>query len=352
MKNTNTYNIIGLMSGTSLDGVDLAYCKFEYQKKWQFEIRKAGTFSYPSEILMSLKRATSLSETEINDLDNQLGTFYASLIRDFIVDHPIDFIASHGHTIFHQPEKGLTFQIGNGHVMHELTNIPVINNFRAKDVTIGGQGAPLVPIGDKHLFGAYDYCINLGGIANISFEEKGLRKAFDISPCNMLMNQAVSRLNLLYDNKGELASQGQIVKTLLDKWNGLDYFSRNLPKSLGFEWVSDHYFNDLKDENYHVKDLLRTIVEHVSVQIANTIKARSKILFTGGGAKNSFLMEQLELKLQSNQTIVKPNEKLIDYKEALIFAFLGVLRERGEINVLSSVTGASQDTCSGDLYGF
>lgn len=340
------------MSGTSLDGVDLAYCRFDLTEKWHFSILKADTIAYPPDILKPLQKSITFSDTELMGLDMLLGTYYGELINAFIGDSPVDFIASHGHTVFHQPEKKLTLQIGRGQAIYEKTGIPVINNFRAKDVALGGQGAPLVPVGDQLLFGDYDYCLNLGGIANISYRENNTRVAFDICPCNLLLNNFAQKLGKAFDEDGALACRGTLINELLQQWNTYDYYAEAYPKSLGYEWVAAHFFNVSGNTAYTPEDLLRTAVEHVASQIATHIRADSSVLITGGGAKNRFLMEQLRKHFRRNRSAHIPKATLVDYKEALIFALLGVLRYRGELNVLASVTGASRDSCTGDMYGF
>lgn len=352
MKNTETYSVVGLMSGTSLDGVDLVHCRFQFEDGWQYEIIKAETFDYEADTIKQLKKATSLTSHEIERLDKKLGIFYSELILEFLAGDYADFIASHGHTVFHQPVKNLTLQIGNGQEMHSRTGIPVINNFRSIDVQKGGQGAPLVPVGDHFLFVTFDACVNLGGISNISYLDEGVRKAFDISPCNMLLNEVTNKLGLAFDNGGQLSREGKVISSLLEKWEQFEFFELMPPKSLGYEWVSKQYFEDLDNDAHDERDLLRTIVEHIANQVSKILRANSKVLITGGGAKNDFLIERMESKLTEGQNLILPEEELIDYKEALIFGFLGVLRYRNEINTFSSVTGASSDSCAGDMIGF
>ncbi len=342
---------IGLMSGTSLDGVDLAYVSFEKIEKYSFEIIHTKTYSYTDEWKQKLQEAFNQSEEKINQLDVEYGNYLGRLINSFIADYQINkmnFVASHGHTIFHKPDEGITLQIGNGRVISNITNQKVVCDFRTQDVKLGGQGAPLVPIGDKLLFADYKYCLNLGGFANISFENNGKRIAFDICPVNIVMNHYVQKIELEYDDKGKLASQGEINSQLLNELNNLKFYDDDKPKSLGYEFVVDEIFPLIDKYNLSEKDILRTFVEHVVIQISNKLKFKGELLITGGGTFNTFLINELRKK-NSNQITI-PRKEIIDFKEALIFAFLGLLRIENQINCLKSVTGAKNDHSSGQIY--
>lgn len=345
----DNYKVIGLMSGTSLDGVDLAYCEFTFNKSWKYQIVCADTISYPDSWKNRLSSLINNSEVEIKTANIEYGEYMGLLIKDFIKKYNIspDFIASHGHTIFHQPEKKYTLQIGDGEAMSELVKLPVIYDFRSLDVQLGGQGAPLVPIGDKFLFNDYAYCLNFGGIANVSYDYKGNRIAFDICPVNMVLNHYSKKEGLEYDDEGQLAKSGNLNDELFSKLNKLDYYKKSPPKSLGREWVEKKIFPLIDKFNLKSEDVLRTFVEHVVYQIAKVLNSQEKrnILITGGGAKNKYLIQQLKKTIDSE--IVIPDETIIDYKEALVFAFLGVLRWRNEVNCLASVTGASRDSSGG-----
>jgi anhydro-N-acetylmuramic acid kinase len=348
-----TYKVIGIMSGTSLDGVDIAYCIFvEDNDIWKYKIEIAETYNYNSywkEILSTAAHADSFDFIRIH---KQYGNFLGGLVSEFILRNKIapDFIASHGHTIFHQPDKKITFQIGDGAELAAACGYPVVCDFRSIDVALGGQGAPLVPVGDKLLFGNYDYCLNLGGIANISFEEKGKRIAFDICPANMALNNIVEMLGKSYDDKGAIATSGHVNRILLNKLNELDYYNLHSPKSLGKEWVFDLFMPMINAFDIPVEDKLCTICVHIAMQIsaAAPYTAVENILVTGGGAYNTFLMEKIRSLCPAK--IVIPDNKNVEFKEALIFAFLGVLRMRGEVNCLSSVTGAIKDSVGGTIY--
>ncbi len=356
MKKNDRYSVIGLMSGTSLDGLDIALCHFSTDNnRWSFEIEKAKTFQYPKAIEQQLKLSTSLSGEEIAKLDIELGQWYAQVINNINIATHVDFIASHGHTIFHQPENRLTLQIGNGNILHADTGLPVIYDFRSLDVALGGQGAPLVPVGDELLFDDFDCCLNLGGIANISMIGNK-RVAFDIAPCNMLLNYLMNSIGKSFDEGGQIARSGSINLEMLEEWNGLEFYKRSYPKSLGFEWVQQNILSRIDTDQYALQNLLNTAVEHISTQIATEInsmdKKEIKVLVTGGGAKNTYLIERINAHLNSGVKLVLPSEVVIDYKEALIFAFLGVLRVRDEVNCLSSVTGAGRDSSGGVMVGF
>jgi len=352
----NTYNVIGVMSGTSLDGLDLAYCSFLFDKhdKWHYKILHTETVTYPESLIQRLSFSTKLSGFDLMSLHNQLGNFIGDSINQFIKSNVINknninCISSHGHTVFHQPNINLTTQIGNGANISAICKLPVICDFRTSDVALGGQGAPLVPIGDKLLFSEYDYCINLGGIANISFEENNKRVAFDICPVNIILNKLALELGFPYDNNGDIAKSGKINVPLLAELNTLPFYNIKAPKSLGIELIENSVYPIINSYNISTEDKLRTFVEHIAIQISKTIKSTNKkILLTGGGTLNTFLSERI-IKNTNNKIIIPPNQ-MIDFKEALIFAFLGVLRLRKEPNCLESVTGAKENNVGGCIY--
>ena len=348
--NKKIVHAIGLMSGTSLDGLDLAYVKFTHDSRYDFEILAADTIDYSSQLKSQLKNAIDLDTESLEKLDSEYGRFLGEQVNVFIHKHQItqlDFIASHGHTVFHQPDQGITKQIGDGQQIAEITNHQVVYDFRTQDVNLGGQGAPLVPIGDRLLFGSYDACINLGGFANISYEENNQRIAFDISPVNVVLNHFSKQLGFEYDDQGNLAREGHIIPEVLEQLHQIDFYQQLPPKSLGIEWVHEIVFPLIKNIE-SPKDVLRTFVEHVAVQISNAIEGFETALFTGGGVFNAFLMERIQQR--SATKIYVPNSDMINYKEALIFAFLGLLKLKNEVNCLSSVTGAKHDHSSGKIF--
>ncbi len=339
------------MSGTSMDGLDIAFCSLIKKDKWEFKIIKAETVEYSIEWLNKLKTIHSKSGAELIELHNAYGKELGLRVNRFIEKNKIqaDFIASHGHTIYHQPGKEFTFQLGAGSAIAATTGITTISDFRTLDVNLGGQGAPLVPIGDKLLFSMYDYCLNLGGFANISYDNQSKRIAFDICPVNIILNRLAAELNEKFDNKGKLASSGLVCNALLDELNKLDFYKTTGPKSLGIEWLEKNFIPILAQYEIPVNDKLRTITEHIAAQLNEAIPGLDKkILITGGGAYNDFLIDRF--KAYSKNKIIIPDADVINFKEALVFAFLGVLRLRNEINCLSSVTGASRDSCSGCIY--
>ncbi len=353
MKEEN-YNVIGLMSGTSLDGVDLAHIHFSvHDQKWTFDILESETVAYSPSWINRLKLAVDYSEIELEKINQEYTSLLASVISTFIAKHKIkslDAVCSHGHTILHQPEKGITLQIGNLPEISKLINQTVVCNFRVQDVKLGGQGAPLVPIGDQILFSKYEYCMNLGGFSNVSFEENDKRIAFDISPVNTVLNFYANQLGLDYDDKGKLSRTGKTNEDLLHKLNALDFYKRQHPKSLGFEFVKEIILPLIESFEIAIEDKLHTFTEHVANQIALALpNKKGQILITGGGAYNDFLMERIQSHLPEMEIII-PSPKILEFKEALIFALLGVLKLRDEINVLSSVTGAKKDHSSGFIY--
>jgi len=348
-----SYKVIGLMSGTSLDGLDITYCNF-YEKnyRWDFELLKNDTLEYPSYLLGKLKKSTSLSGLELSNLDIDLGQFIGLSCHDFIAKNKltVDFISSHGHTVFHQPENGLTLQIGNGSDIAALTKTPVICDFRSNDIANGGQGAPLVPIGDALLFSEYDSCINIGGFANISYLQNQKSIAFDICPVNIILNWMTQKLDLIFDKDGLIAESGNINFPLLGKLNSIEYYSSSPPKSLGKEWSDEIILPLLNASDLSAPDLLRTYTEHCSIQISNVLNTSNikSVLFTGGGTFNKFLMRRIADHTHCKIVIPKPD--IINYKEAIIFGFLGLLRWEGKINCLRSVTGARRDNIGGAVY--
>ncbi len=353
------YEVIGIMSGTSVDGLDIADCRFTSKNgKWAYEISHAQSISYSDKWKSKLLDIISLSGDEILAADIEFGKFIADRINRFIRKHDVrpDLIASHGHTVFHQPERKITLQIGNGYVINKITGIPTITRFRELDVILGGQGAPLVPIGDRFLFPGYDACLNLGGFSNISYEKGGKRLAYDISPVNILLNRFARKLGSDFDNRGSLARSGKEIESLFSALNRLGFYKKNPPKSLGLEWVNEQVL-PLTKRYRNDKDILRTLSRHIAFQIDRAVRniptngnTPLKVLVTGGGAYNDYLIELMRKESGGRILYEIPDRKIIDYKEALIFAFLGLLRYLGEINTLKSVTGAESDSSGGILY--
>ena len=352
----SSYNLIGLMSGTSMDGLDIANVHFNYSEKigWLFEIEHSSTVEYDFHLLEKLKQSKQLSAVELLLLDKELGLFFSTAVNQFILEKQIDpkkidAICSHGHTIFHQPERGFTYQIGCGDTLSYRTGIKVINDFRQKDVVAGGQGAPLVPIGDKLLFGSNaDAFLNIGGFANVCYPE-GETRAHDICPGNLPLNYFAEKLGKEYDFNGELARKGSLNLELLDQLNSLSFYSLPGPKSLGTEWLEAEFMSQFID-SLNPNDAICTIVEHISMQIAQDLNNNlaASVFITGGGAKNSYLIERI--KSHFGGIIHIPEVQIIDYKEALIFGFLGALYLQNQTNSISTVTGAERETIGGVLH--
>lgn len=344
-----TFKAIGLMSGTSLDGLDICLAQFEKKHSvWEFEILKAETISYSKKLEDQLRNSINVSADNLLELHSEYGFYLGKEVKNFISRHQIDnidIISSHGHTVFHQPQKKFTLQIGDGRAIKLETGIPVVYDFRSQDVLMGGNGAPLVPIGDELLFSEYDACLNLGGFSNISLKHNGRRIAFDIAPVNIVLNKIAQNFNKNFDENGHLAREGKINTELLIKLNSLEFYALSHPKSLGIEWCNKNIFPLFEDLDS--QDILATFTEHNAEQISKVFNQYQlkKVLFTGGGTYNSYLIEKIKEKTESE--IIIPEKEIIDFKEALIFAFMGVLRMNKEINVLSSATGSSQDHSSG-----
>lgn len=353
MKLKNTYTVIGLMSGTSLDGLDVALCTFtKIKNKWTYKIIEAKTFAYNKTWKQNLQNAHLLNTQDFWKLHVDFGKFSAQTVNQFLKGkkYKVDLIASHGQTIFHQPHNGFTCQIGDGAAIAALTNITTACDFRSTDVALRGQGAPLVPIGDELLFADYNACLNIGGIANVSFTHKKQRLAFDICPANLVFNFYANKAGLPYDKGGKLASKGNVNQELLNKLNTLPFYKNLKVKSLGREWIDEKVISLIDSEPISLNDKLATAIEHSAFQTAkvlNHFKIKN-VLITGGGAYNTYFIERI--KYYTSSQLILPDDKTIQFKEALIFAFLGVLRLRNEVNCLKQVTGASKNNCGGALY--
>ena len=346
------YYVLGVMSGTSLDGIDLVAVNFEKTKQWKYQIQAAETIAYPQAWKIKLGEAQGLNSTELQQLNDTYTDYLAEVIHDFTQKHQLhnlDAVCSHGHTVLHQPDRGITFQIGNQAHLAKSLNCLVVCDFRVADVQLGGQGAPLVPIGDRYLFQAYDGCLNLGGFANISLTENGKTIAYDICAVNTVLNPLAEQLGFSFDRDGENARAGKFIPELFDALQKLEFYNLNPPKSLGIEWVQEKIQPLLVDFAANpIQDLLHTYTKHIAHQIARHGTSGKKILVTGGGAWNVFLMECIVEKSDAKFQI--PEVELVEFKEALIFGLLGVLRLENEINCLSSVTGCKFDHSSGVLF--
>jgi len=356
MKN-KIWRVIGVMSGTSLDGVDLIFVKIERDKGYSFKILQTETVNYSEKWKNNLQDAFNFSGEDLTKINVDYGKFLSDTINNFIKKNAlkeVGFIASHGHTIFHNPEQHYTLQIGSGSVISAETGIKVICDFRTQDLALGGQGAPLVPVGDRLLFSHYDFCLNLGGFSNISFEKEGERIAFDISPVNIVLNHFTRKIGLEFDDEGKMASKGKLVQQLYDDLNELPFYTEEKPKSLGYEFVAEVILPMIEKYNVPLEDILYTFIEHAAFQIAGVLNinkeksGKNNVLITGGGAFNKHLISRIS-RLTDVEVII-PEKQIINYKEALIFALLGVLKDQEEVNCLKSVTGAVKDHSSGVVY--
>ena len=349
---SNNYHMIGCMSGTSLDGIDLTYVKFTKKETLAFQILASETIDYSQDWKNKLSKSTELTPAALENLNNKYTDYLGNIISDFISKEKIEMleaVASHGHTVFHQPEEGFTLQIGNLSHLADHVGWPVVCDFRTQDVALGGQGAPLVPVGDLMLFNEHSACVNLGGFSNISVLHNQKVLAYDICAVNTVLNFLAERLNLPYDAGGKAAAEGKIISALSDRLNQLDYYSKKPPKSLGMEWVQGHIFDILEDfANEETKDLLHTYTLHIAQEIARRLPEDGSVLFSGGGAFNTFLVKAIQERTHAK--IVIPNSDIVEFKEALIFAFLGLLKWQGSINCLASVTGAEKDHATGKIF--
>ncbi len=358
------YRAIGLMSGSSLDGLDIAYCEFTLDKgHWSFKILHTDVVAYPDDWIQEFKRLPVANAKTLWETHAALGTYFGGLVNNFVKKNQlkgqVDFVASHGHTIFHFPDKHFTTQIGDGAAIAAICNLPVICDFRSTDIADGGQGTPIVPIGDKLLFTHFRFCLNIGGIANISCKTASRIVAFDICSANQILNMLANRLGKEYDANGAMAAAGKLHQPLLEALNGLHYYRQPYPKSLDNSYSREVVLPTLEEFSISIEDKLRTYTEHIAAQVAAHIKMTAvhekieigpadKILATGGGAFNKFLIERIQQ--LSKVTAEVPGDETVKFKEALVIAFMGVLRMRNEVNVLKSVTGAAHDSVGGAVY--
>ena len=363
------YRAIGLMSGSSLDGLDIVFTEIhENGGKWSYEIVHADCYTYTEEWISRLRNAISLNALDYQLLHVEYGHYLGQQVNRFIdkneLQYKVALISSHGHTTFHIPGKKLTAQLGDGAAIAATTRLPVVSDLRAMDIAFGGQGAPIVPIGEKLLLGEYHYFLNIGGIANISFNSDPSSGsgyiAFDVCAANRVLNMLALDAGMEYDDGGKMAAQGVVQNELLEKLNTLEYYQQAYPKSLSNDFGTDTVYPAVKKSNLSTHDALRTYTEHIAIQIKNAIAGlksekretgNGKLLITGGGAFNTFLIERLaDILKELNVEIVIPDEKLVKYKEALIMALIGVLRWREKTNVLASVTGAAHDSVGGAMW--
>ncbi|MBI1194063.1 MAG: anhydro-N-acetylmuramic acid kinase [Bacteroidetes bacterium] len=361
-----TYRVLGLMSGSSMDGLDIAYCilSVDEEGNWSYKIEKAECLEYPRKWHLRLANLTMQNAITYIKTHTYFGHYTGELVNAFLAKHglegQVDFIASHGQTIFHQPENKLTSQIGDGAAIAAVTNLPVVSNFRTTDVALGGQGAPIVPIGDMLLFPAFRFCLNLGGIANLTVNLGGGKMAgYDLAAANLVLNKLVEPLGVDFDNGGANARAGHVDTRLLEELDRSWYYKKEPPKTLGGGWVRKVLMPTFRHYRISTEDKLRTYVEHLVGQIHRDIAqccedyqlgdpADQKVLVTGGGVFNDFLLERL--KDTADAEIIVPDETLIKFKEALIMGLIGCLRWRNETNILSSVTGATRDSIGGEIY--
>jgi len=359
-----TYKVIGLMSGSSLDGVDLAYCHFIVNgEEIDFELKIAETIPFPSNWITRLKHLPTQNALTFVKTHTYFGHYLGELINDFIKKHEleVDCIASHGHTIFHAPDKRFTTQIGDGAAMAAITQKTVVCDFRTQDIAIDGEGTPIAPAADRYLFSDFDFCMNIGGIANITCNATDKVVAFDIASANQVMNTMANILDLEYDDNGELAHRGEVNEEIIAQLNEFDYFKNPYPKSIANGWIQSQIIPIYLNTDCPINDKLRTAVEHLATQTAFSIqqiikkeafhKDKYQLLITGGGAFNGFLMDCIQEKLEAmNVEVLVPSPEIIEYKEAILMGLMGVLRIEKRVNCFQSVTGAKRDTVGGAVY--
>lgn len=350
----NQYNVIGIMSGSSLDGLDICFSGFSFVKEaWSYEIIKTETIDLDEALKEALRNAALVSRQELSQLDLRYGQWIGDQINQFISDQnlpSIDLISVHGHTVFHEPAKGVSLQIGNAGEIAKRTKLTIVDNFRIGDIKNGGQGAPLVPVGEHYLFADYDSCVNFGGIANISINKNGKMTAWDVCPCNQVLNYYATKKGLIFDRGGTLAKSGGIDQNWYDFILEKSYFNEAPPKSLSNQWGLENVIGSC---DLSIEDTLRTYTEIIAALIAEAIKnnlpENAKVLFTGGGVYNEFLMACIRERLGGSHQMIIPDKSIVEFKEALIFGFLGLLSKLEIPNVFGSVTGATKDTIAGEI---
>jgi anhydro-N-acetylmuramic acid kinase len=354
----HSYTILGLMSGSSLDGLDLALCQFERSptQGWTGKILASTSRPFPEPLEDQLRQAPLASGLELLRTETAFLRFTAEAVGQFCRENdarPL-LVASHGHTVFHHPADGYTLQIGNGGILSGLLQLPVVSDFRTLDVGLGGQGAPLVPGAEKVLFAHVPACLNLGGICNLSFRSPTGFLGFDVGPCNQLLNQVAAWTGKPYDENGQLAAQGQPIPNLLQQLNGLSYYTLPAPKSLGNEEVAQIWKPLLEPWKNQPEHVSQTLCQHIGYQIGKSLAGApgmGPVLVTGGGAFHQELVRAIEKHLPNGFRLDIPSPEMIAFKEAYCFAFLGLLRWLGETNVWADVTGARVDSVSGAVYG-
>jgi len=349
----NSIYVIGLMSGTSLDGLDICFVSFKKSNYSKYNIINSKTYSYNEKWIEKLKKSIFLNKQELKKIDIEYGTLISNYLKEFISEFSIDkidLISSHGHTVFHEPNKGKTLQIGDGKTINKIVKTDVVCDFRTQDVEYKGQGAPLVPIGDLHLFSNYKFCLNLGGFSNVSIKDNNKIKAFDICPVNTVLNHYSKKMGYTFDQDGVLSKKGTVNLDLLNQLNQMSFYNKLGPKSLGIEFVKSKVIPLIDSHILNPKDILRTYIEHISDQISKSIGSyfNDRILISGGGTYNNTLIDSIKTKVKSK--VIIPDSQIIDYKEALIFAYMGLLKSKEKINCLKSVTGAIKDHSSGKIF--
>jgi anhydro-N-acetylmuramic acid kinase len=351
MSSASPTRVLGIMSGSSLDGLDLALCGFERGNGiWNSRILAGTAVPFPAELRTRLLDMARGSAFDLAKAHGDLGTFIGEQAAHFLrANGGAELVASHGHTIFHQPDVGFTTQIGCGARLAALTGLPTVVDFRSKDVALNGQGAPLVPIGERDLFPDSDAFVNLGGIANIALHGSSIT-GYDVCVCNQALNFLAGEAGQDFDRDGKIARSGRVDAALLEKLNATPFVLRAIPRSMGREHFEAEVLPLLKNSSLSLADRMRTMVEHIAAQVSSALRKRQavKVLVTGGGAHNAFLVERLRADFPGEVHL--PDRLTIDFKEAMIFAYLGLLRWNGEVNALASVTGASRDSIGGAVY--
>ncbi|XP_064473646.1 anhydro-N-acetylmuramic acid kinase-like [Ornithodoros turicata] len=370
-KDVTKYEVIGVMSGSSLDGLDIIYTRFSLTSSdcWEYNIQHCTCYNYSPTWIDKLKHATSTSALEYQLLNTEYGRYIGEYVLRFIRENRLDgkvhLIACHGHTVFHLPSQLTTSTLGDGATVAAVTGLPVVSDLRSMDVALGGQGSPIALTAERKLFGnEYQFFLNIGGMACLTYAGKNYSDSFavDVCPANQLLNLLANREGRAFDRSGEMAKSGKVSTRLLKDLDDFDYYKKSFPKSLGVDFGPEILYPLIQAHDLSTADALQTFTEHICNQVAEVIRLvertvkdglpqSSKMLVTGGGARNLFLVDRLTERLKEFRiTVVVPNDELVKFKEALVTSVIGVQRLRGEENFIGEVSGASRSSIGGAFW--
>ena len=370
--------VIGLMSGTSVDGIDAAVVEISgSEKDLKVNLLAGKTFAYPKKLrneILAVCEGKALNIAQLAELDDNIALCFANAAQKIQFQHQAELIGSHGQTIYHRPpianKLGYSLQVGRGELIAHLTGIKTVANFRSADIAVGGEGAPLVPKIDACLLShpTKSRAIqNIGGIGNLAYLPPKISNqsqfGWDTGPGNALIDLAVTRLTngtKTYDRNGQWAAQGNPDRQLVNQWLQQDFFQQPPPKSTGRELFSQDYLDrrwqEMERAQLSDRDCLATLTELTVVSIVHSYRQflpqiPDEVLLCGGGSKNSYLRQRLQAELTSAQ-ISTTDEVGIDsnFKEAIAFAVLAYWRVKSISGNLPQVTGATRPVLLGNIH--